>query len=60
MYFLLRYATGHHIEPFIVDEIIFKGGKVFLMGTHGEGKFPSEKCYLTHEEAESASRGGAE
>ena len=56
MFFLIEYATGYFIEPFVVNEITFKDGKVFL----GSRKFPLERCFATADEAERARRGGAE
>ena len=55
MYFLLEYSTGHHIEPFIVDEIIFKNDKVYLKPCGGAA-YPLECCYKSPEEAERALR----
>ena len=48
---------GKHIISFIADDFIYHNGYWMVMGTHGEGEFDWQDCYLTEKEAEAALKG---
>lgn len=44
------------VIPFTAHSFVWEDGKLYVMGTHGEGEFSVDECFQTNEEAEAVLR----